>query len=447
MSTADRKKLTKRVVDATLPDAAGDVIVWDTEVAGFRLRVRPSGRKAYELRYRARGSTTQRQISIGRHGSPWTVEEARERAKTILHEAGGGVDPLATRQEARLALTVAELADAYLLQGPAHKPNKRATSWAVDTYNFSHHLKPLLGQRVARDLTSAHLAEWQSKVAAGATAKREKSGKLRGVTHVRGGPGAAARAMRSVAAMLAWARTQQLIPANPADNVEKIPDGQRERYLSDEEGASIWAAIDTLSDIGKLTDRQVAYFRLLMLTGARRGEILGLRWAEIDFRRSMLLLAPSRHKSGGRARAKTLHLSAAALDILTRLKATRDGFTHVFPALAAPAKAGNKDGEKRPAIYRDQPMAPPKAAWDRVLKAAGVSDASFHVLRHTFASQIVADGTGLYTLSRMLGHARASTTERYAHLRADAGAAAAQTVADRYRKPKPAETQDVEEVA
>lgn len=443
MTTSSRKKLTKRIVDATAPDPAGDVIVWDTEVAGFRLRVRPSGRKAYEVRYRPKGSTTQRQISIGRHGSPWTVETAREKAKAILHDADDGLDPLAVRQEARTALTVAELADAYLLQGPAHKPNKRVSSWGVDRYNFTHHLTPLLGHRLARDLRPADLAEWQSKVATGATAKREKSGKPRGVINVRGGPGAAARAMRSVAAMLAWAKGQGLVTTNPAEAVEKIPDGQSERYLSDEEGAAIWKAIDTLAEEARLTAAQVAYFRLLMLTGARRGEVLGLRWNEIDFRRGLLLLAPARHKSGGRARAKTLHLSPAAVEILSRLKGQRAAFSHVFPALATPAKAGNRDGEKRAATYRDAPMSPPKAAWARVLEAAGVTGASFHTLRHTFAAQVVGDGTGLYTLSKMLGHARASTTERYAHLRSDAGAAAAQVVADRYSTP-PAAAEDDE---
>lgn len=433
MTTTDRRKLTKRIVDATAADPAGDVIVWDTEVAGFRLRVRPSGRKAYEVRYRPKGSNRQRQISIGRHGSPWTVEAARDRAKAILHEAGAGHDPLTQRRENRLALTVAELADAYLAQGPAHKPTKRASSWAIDRYSFDHHLKPILGHRAARELRPADLAEWQAKVTAGATAKRMKSGKPRGVINVRGGPGAAARAMRSVAAMLAWAKSQGMIDENPAEKVEKIPDGSRERYLSDDEGAALWQAIDTLAAEGRLNAHQVAYFRLLMLTGARRGEILGLRWSEVDLRRGLLLLPPARHKSGGRARPKTLHLSPAAADILARLRGLHPGFAYVFPALAAQAKAGNRDGERRAAVYRDAPMAPPKAAWARVLKAAGVTDASFHTLRHTFASWVIADGTGLYTLSKMLGHARASTTERYAHLRSDAGAAAAQVVADRFR--------------
>lgn len=432
MPITSRKRITKRVVDSTDAHPLEDVVIWDTDVSGFRLRVRPSGRKVYELRYRPKGSSTQRQITIGRHGSPWTPETARENAKTKLAAAEDGLDPLQQRDERRAALTVAELADAYLLQGPAHKPNKRASSWGVDRYSFEHHLKPLIGKREARSISPADLAAWQAKVAAGATAKREPSGKPRGMINVRGGPGAAARAMRSVAAMFEWAKAQRLVDHNPAAEVEKIPDGTRERYLSDEEGASIWLAIETLAERNELTGDQVAYFRLLMLTGARRGEILGLKWSEVDLRRGLLLLAPLRHKAGGRAKPKALHLSPPAVDVLSRLKGRHPGFTHLFPALQAQAKAGRRDGERRPALYADRPMAPPKSAWARVLKEAGVTDASFHTLRHTFASQVIADGTGLYTLSRMLGHARASTTERYAHLRVDAGAAAAEAVAVRY---------------
>jgi integrase len=434
MSEIVRRKITKRLIDTIEPPTGDDLIVWDTEVSGFRLRVRPTGRKVYEVRYRADGSTVQRQLTIGRHGSPWTPDAARDRAKTILHAAGQGEDPLATRKAARAAVTVAELCEAYLRDGPAHKPNKRESSWAVDRYTFNHHLIPLLGHRVAKSLKPADLAEWQAKVANGGTARRVKTGKPRSIVHVRGGRGAAARAMRSTAAMLAWAKLVDLVDGNPAEKVVKIPDGRRERYLSDEEGAAIWCAIDALLSERSLTLTQASFFRLLMLTGARRGEILGLRWSEVDFQRGLLLLPPARHKSGGAARPKTLHLSSAALELLTALKAEHPGFQHIFPMLRLQPKAGNRDGELRVAAFEDRPMAPPKSAWDRILKRSQVTDASLHVLRHTFASQVIDTGESLYTLSKMLGHARATTTERYAHLRAGPGVAAAQLIAERYRQ-------------
>jgi integrase len=434
MPQIDRRKITKRLVDAIQPPVGDDIIIWDTEVSGFRLRVRATGRKVYEVRYRTEGTTVQRQLTIGRHGSPWTPDAARDRAKVILHTAGQGGDPLATRKAARASLTVAALCEAYLRDGPAHKPNKRESSWGVDRYTFNHHLIPILGHRVAKSLKPSDLAEWQAKVATGGTAKRVQTDRPRSVVHVRGGRGAAARAMRSTAAMLAWAKSVELLESNPAEKVAKIPDGRRERYLSDEESASIWTAIETLLTERSLTLTQASFFRLLMLTGARRGEILGLKWSEVDFQRGLLLLPPARHKTGGSSRAKTLHLSPAALELLLELKEEHPGFQHVFPMLRLQPKAGNRDGEARPASFEDRPMTPPKAAWDRVLTKSGVTGAPLHVLRHTFASQVVASGESLYTLSKMLGHARATTTERYAHLRTGPGVAAAQLIAERYRQ-------------
>lgn len=434
MPKIDRRKITKRLVDAIQPPKGDDIIIWDTDVSGFRLRIRASGRKVYEVRYRTEGSVVQRQLTIGRHGSPWTPDAARDRAKTILHAAGQGEDPLATRQAARASLTVEALCEAYLRDGPAHKPNKRDSSWDVDRYCFNRHLIPVLGHRIAKSLKPADLAEWQAKVAAGGTAKRLKTGKPRSAVNVRGGRGAAARAMRSTAAMLAWAKSVDLVESNPAEKVAKIPDGRRERYLSDEECAAIWQAIEALLADGGLTLAQASFFRLLMLTGARRGEILGLRWSEVDLQRGFILLPPARHKTGGNARPKTLHLSPAALELLGALRDVHPGFDHVFPMLSLQPKAGNRDGEVRQAVFQDRPMTPPKAAWSRILEVAGVTDATLHVLRHTFASQVVASGESLYTLSKMLGHARATTTERYAHLRAGPGVAAAQLIAEQYRR-------------
>ncbi|MNS00327.1 Tyrosine recombinase XerD [compost metagenome] len=431
---SSKAKLTKRVVDATAPSPEADVIVWDTEVVEFRLRVRPTGRKVYEVRYRPKGLKQQRQITVGVHGSPWTVEEARDRAKDILREVHGGTDPLEAKTALRASLTVSELIEVYLTQGPAFKPDKRASSWEVDRYNLTHHAKPLLGRKIARELTPADLAEWQAKVALGVTAKREPSGKKRGVTNVTGGPGAAAKAIRVMSTMLEFARLRKLLPDNPGRDVEKIADGVRERYLPDEEAAAIWSAIDDLAAEGQLTDALVAAFRLLLLTGARIGEISNLRWSEVDLRRGLLLLPPARHKSGGRSKPKALQLPAPAIDVLARLRADRTEIEFLFPAQVTRAKRA-PDGRLITATYANRPMARPKSQWNRVLKRAGVTDSSFHVIRHTFASQVISDGAGIYTLSKLLGHARSSTTERYAHLRQDAGAVAVEGVAGRYASP------------
>jgi Arm DNA-binding domain len=100
-------KITKRTVDAAaLPDKAeGDRFLWDTELKGFGLRIKPSGVKSYVLKYRI-GSLTKR-LTIGKHGPLWTAEDARRQALDLLRSVKDGRDPSAEKSEAREALTVA----------------------------------------------------------------------------------------------------------------------------------------------------------------------------------------------------------------------------------------------------------------------------------------------------------------------------------------------------
>src|SRR5690349_17823215 len=112
-----RTRITKRAVDAAVPDGR-DAYLWDAEVAGFGLKVSAGGTKTYLLQYRmgGRGAPTRR-CTIGRHGSPWTPEQARQEARRLLAEVARGVDPAEARASSRQDLTVAELCDLYLAEG------------------------------------------------------------------------------------------------------------------------------------------------------------------------------------------------------------------------------------------------------------------------------------------------------------------------------------------
>src|SRR5580692_4199259 len=107
-------KISKRVVDAAdRPTNSDRTFVWDSEVKGFGLMVTARGTKSYVVQYRTRENRSRR-ITIGRHGSPWTPEDARQRAIDMLRSAHHGFDPLEAKAEARAAITVAELGDLYL---------------------------------------------------------------------------------------------------------------------------------------------------------------------------------------------------------------------------------------------------------------------------------------------------------------------------------------------
>lgn len=444
-TTGLKAKLSKRTIDAIEPPAEGFIRVWDTELKGFHIRVRANGRKTFELKYRV--GARQVTMTIGDFGT-FTAEDAREAANEAKRAVRFGGDPLAARDEARKAITVRELIERYLKEGPIDKPNKRESSWETDRINLGRHAEPLLGTRPVRDLSPADLARWQRDVAAGKTAKRGKTAKEigalktmdattetprpRGRIVVRGGRGCAARAMCSLSAMLSWATRHRLIENNPARHVEKLPTGKRERFLSANEAKTLWDKVAELEAAERLRPDVADLFRLLALTGARRGEILGLRWSEVDFERGLIVLPPDRHKTGSAGKGRVIHLDAASVAIL-RGRQRNVVSTNARVKRIVPWVFPKQDGKG--------PMEPPKRAWIAARKAAGLDDLRLHDLRHTYASLLLAKGTPLALVGKALGHTKASTTERYAHLSDEATQQGAAHVASVYAAHRKAPVQ------
>ena len=221
-------KLRKRVVDAARTDGREDFI-WDEDLPGFGLRIFASGKKSYLVQYKlgGRGGRTRR-MSLGLHGK-LTPDEARKRAKKLLAAVADGGDPASDRAEAKKALTVANLAALYVAESPAEKPNKKASSWATDSSNIERHIKPLLGNKMAKALTQADIARFQADVAAGKSKADVKTG-FRGRAIVEGGRGTAARSVAVLGAMLQFAVGRKLIPANPAKGVRLLRGEKRSGF-------------------------------------------------------------------------------------------------------------------------------------------------------------------------------------------------------------------------
>ncbi|MCW6513186.1 Arm DNA-binding domain-containing protein [Lichenifustis flavocetrariae] len=264
-------KLTKRLVDSTTP-AGSQVLVWDSEVKGFGLRVTPAGAKSYILNYRNSDGRTRR-YTIGKHGSPWTCEEARAKAVELLRHLAAGNDPLVTKAEAKRASTITELIDLYLTEGPAEKPNKKASSWATDASNLRRHVGPLLGTKTLKSVTSADLSRLQSDIAAGKTRADVKTGKM-GRAIVKGGKGIASRALAIVGAMFTFAVARGLMATNPARGVKLAKGEKRERFLVDREVVAVAEALAVMEDERTISAAMADAIRLLLLTGCRKSEIL-----------------------------------------------------------------------------------------------------------------------------------------------------------------------------
>lgn len=392
VSGARSVRLTKKLVDLMSADPNRETWIWDTEVRGFFLRVYPTGAKTFAAKYRANGR--QRIFTIGRFGSPWTVEKARERAVEILYEASGDGDPALEKRKRRAALSVTALIDRYLADGPRDKPNKRQSTWESDRRHLKRHVTPLLGHMKADAVTRNDVANMQADIAAGKTSTDQKT-KKRGRAIVKGGPRSASMTVVVLQAMYNWAIKRGLVAENPARGVERYKSEPKERFLTPDELAVLFATLQRMVEDDELGTDLASAIRLLALTGARKTEIAALRWSEVDFARGAIHLSELRCKTGRRR----IVLSAHAQEELQTLCEKRGDSPYVFPA-----KRGNG------------PTLRLQDAWEVVRIEAGLEGVRLHDLRHTFASLAAANGESLYLIGKALGHTQARTTERYAHI-------------------------------
>lgn len=384
------QKLTKQLVDA-LPRPSRDQVVWDKTLAGFGLRLRPSGSKTFIIQYRAGGGRTgtPRRFTIGRYGV-FTVDEARAEAKKLLGAVANGQDPAGKRYARRREMTVAGLIDIYAHQGVDHlRPANRQFTIA----RLKNHVVPLLGRKKISEVRVSDIEQFMRDVTVGKTAKDEKVGPRARVI-VKGGAGAAVKCTRTLSAVFAFAIRKELLTVNPCAAAKIPADGRRERFLSLDEVTRLGAALDTLHVEGA-NPKAVAIMRLWALTGCRRDEIAGLKWSEIDFERACLRLEGT--KTGRSVRP----LAGAAMALLQALPRA-NGAIFVFPS---------EDGRT---FYQGT-----KRLWAKVVKLAGLPGVTPHTLRHTIGSAAVSSGETLAMTGALLGHADNRSTSIYAHMQQD----------------------------
>jgi integrase len=386
--------LTKPVVDAAMPRERR-YEMWDSELSGFGLRVETTGRKLFIARYRADGggrNAPKRLMTIGVYGV-LTPKEARDEAEKILGAVATGGDPAGDLRRKRQDLTVSELCDLYLKEAcVAKKPKTKE----IEAGRIRRHIGPLLGAKRLSSVRQSDVLWMMRQIAEGKT-KADLKTRPRGRAIVRGGQGTASRTVVQLSAMFSYAVREGVMAANPARGIRRWKDGKRERYLNEEELKRLGEAIAETEAAGG-NQKATAIIRLLALTGARKGEILQLKWCEVDFDRGFLRLLDS--KTG----PKAIPVGKSALAILAA-QPRLAGSDYVFPA----DKLGRKGLER--AYFQGADW-----FWYEIRKKAQLEGVRLHDLRHTAASIAVADGASLPIIGRILGHADTKTTQRYAHL-------------------------------
>lgn len=365
----NRVRLTNTFANSA-PSGPRGTIYWDTEIPGFGLAVHVSGHRAYVFKYRIVGGRRghQRKPTIGEHG-PMTCQQARDIARNWHAKVRAGGDPSGDRKEMRDSPTVSELCDRYL---ELHaRPKKKPKSIQGDESAIRRLIKPALGAMKVSAVRRSDIEQFHRSL--------------------RSTPPMANRLVALLSKMFnlaeRWGCRQS--HSNPCRGIEKYREYSREKFLTAEE---IGRLEIVLAKHEPMNPWMANLIRLLVLTGARRGELETLKWAHVELDPGRLRLPDS--KTG----AKVIVLSARAAEILRRLPRVKDN-AYVFP--------GKKAGKQVNGLSK---------FWQRVRKQAMLEDVRLHDLRHSFASQAVMNGASLPMIGALLGHRSTATTARYAHL-------------------------------
>lgn len=393
LANAKRKqKLTKTVIEGLIPEQ-NEYRVWDSLVPAFYVRVFPSGSKKYYVFYRtARGQARNRTVGAF---LTMTIERARDQARKHIAAAKDGKDPHGDQDSLRSIPTLAGHWETYWRDHASIK--KSARSADSDMTLWTKHLCPTFGAMFIDKIEPAGIMRWHAKLA--------------------DTPGAANRALSLLSKLMSLAEVGGYRPSNPCKGIEKYPETPRDPSVSDEELSLLWKAAEREQRTGDKGAARVVM--LILLTGARRGEVLKAAWSEFDLTSDLpVWRVPVEHIKGGRRRVILIsrNLSSSFAATLSRWKAEACGTS----GLLFPSSRGG-------ASTRFDINKP----WARIRMEAGRPDLRLHDLRHVFATVAIGEGHSLAEIGETLGHRCTMTTRRYAHIEARQKSRVANTVSEK----------------
>jgi integrase len=372
-------RITDKIVRTLERPARSNRITYDSEVAGFGVRVTAGGAVAFVLNYRRKADGLERRYTIGAFPD-WSVTAAREQAKTLKRHIDSGGDPVGEIRATREAPTVADLCARVLEE----HFSKKSPGWQTDFASIVRDdVVPALGRMKVAAVEFEDIERLHRHVSKRAPVRANR---MHGML------------TKAFALAIRW----KLRADNPCRGVERNQEYRRQRYLTVDELARLTKALK------EDADQQAAdIFRLLLLTGARRGEVLGATWNQFDLTAGVWTRPAAATKQRAEHRVP---LSAPARQLLARLHTHSDGSPWLFP--------GRRDQHRRDLKY----------PWRRICGAAGISGVRIHDLRHSYASHLASAGIGLHVIGALLGHSNPTTTHRYAHLLDDPLRAATERV-------------------
>ncbi len=362
-----RYKLTKRLVESSVPDPKKRVLIWDNEITGFCVRIYPTGRKTYFFQYRNRHKET-KFIKLGVHGNV-TTEQARGEANQLALKVTAGEDPSIKSLPKADNPTMGDLAQKYLeLHAEANKSPK---SIEEDKSMLKNYILKEFGTRTVEEISFESIQALHVRL----KKNHVRSNRILSLLHK----------MFNLAIQWRW-RTD-----NPAAGIKKYREHKRTRWLQEDELQSLTKVLNGYHD---QTVSNIV--RLLLLTGARKHEILGATWDQFNLEKGVWTKMAHTTKQ-----RKMEHnpLSPMVIDILKTMAKEKGNSPYLFPGKV-----------------KGQPLKDIKKSWTTIRQRAELKDFTIHDLRHTYASHLVSSGLSLSIVGKLLGHTQAATTQRYAHL-------------------------------
>lgn len=376
--TMPELNLTKAAIDALpLPAHGKSVFYHDTRVRGLTVRIYHTGRRVFFLYRWAQGRPQQQRL--GDYPS-MTIEQARREVEKLNVGIDGGLDPRRAREEARGEKTLSELVTWY-----EERYGARKKTGARDRRQLELYFPELLPRRLSA-ITRADVRELHGRRGLARPGSKKTGERATGY--------AANRALAVLRAIFNQAiRDEVFDGANPAEGVKPFPEHSRERRLRPTEAEAFFKAVDE-----EPSEDMRDYVLLSLCTGARRGNVLAMRWADIDFAAREWRIPETKN-----GRPLIVPLEDQELAILRRRRTTTKG------PWVLPGRNGSATGH----------LHNPAKGWQRILDRAGIEDFRLHDLRRTLGSMMADTGASLHVIGKTLGHKSQAATLVYARLSLD----------------------------
>ena len=365
-------KLTKGAIEALNTPGQGKRDTYHFEgVPGLQLRVTNGGVKTFSVFKRIKGGSPER-ITLGRFPD-WTPEKAKQEAMKHIADLVNGKSPADATRTGKQEITLGELLGDFL----QHRQNRRGAYLSEASKrdyksSFDLHLNHLAKRRLSK-IKDAELGTIHTKL---------------GREH----PARANRVIALASSMFSYAKEKKLFSGeNPASSIKKFPENSRDRFIQADELPRFFQAV-----AAEENEIMRDYILLSLLTGARRSNVLAMRWQDVNLDRGEWRLLTTKNGT-----PQTVTLSPEAMEIL-RNRIPAEPATFVFPGVGS---SGH--------------LAEPKKGWKRILERAGIDDLRIHDLRRTLGSWQAKQGASLAIIGKSLNHKNQSTTAIYARLDLD----------------------------